>query len=67
MELLRKMAIMIPIILLITLVSAVICYEIAKSRSANKLYWTVMGVLFGPFAIPFAMMARPMSDSSEDR
>ena len=35
------------------------CHQIAKRRGASPLFWGIMGALFGPFAIPFALMARP--------
>jgi hypothetical protein len=51
-----------PVILLliiITLASIVSCHYIAQSRGGNAVYWGVMGLLFGPFAIPFAFRAKP--------
>lgn len=44
---------------LISLSSALVCYLIARSRSADRTYWGLMGVLLGPLAIPFAFLAKP--------
>ncbi len=45
--------------LVITLVSAVICYRIAKSKNRSPQFWVVMAGFFGPFAIPFAYFTKP--------
>jgi len=48
-------------ILTLTLVaSAMICHFIAKGRNANAVFWGVMGAVFGPLAIPFALLAKPV-------
>jgi len=44
---------------LLLLASVVACHAIAKRRGGNPVFWRVMGLLFGPFAIPFAFLARP--------
>ena len=49
--------ILVAIVLL--LVSVVACHTIAKRRGANRVFWGVMGALFGPLAIPFAFLAKP--------
>ena len=46
-------------LLIVTLLSAWACYLIAQSRSADRLFWTVLGLLIGPFAIPFAFFSKP--------
>jgi hypothetical protein len=43
-----------------TLLCAATCYFIAKSRSADTVFWTVMGLLLGPIAIPFAFFSKPV-------
>jgi hypothetical protein len=52
---------MTPILLmaLVLLASVVACHAIAKRRGSNPVFWGVMGLLFGPLAIPFALLARP--------
>jgi 4-amino-4-deoxy-L-arabinose transferase-like glycosyltransferase len=46
-------------LILITLLSSAVCYWIAKKRSADRVYWVVLGLLLGPLAIPFACFAKP--------
>jgi hypothetical protein len=44
---------------LIWLLSAVICYYIAKARGVKPgLTWNVIVVLLGPFAIPLIFLAK---------
>lgn len=42
----------------VSLVFAAILYLIAARRGVNKVFWAVMGFLFGPFALPFVFFAR---------
>ena len=42
------------------------CHTIAKRRGARPVYWSAMGALFGPFAIPFVCMAKPDSRLSSN-
>lgn len=42
----------------IFLLSGMICHFIARNRGANAVFWGVMGVLFGPLAIPFAFLSK---------
>ena len=39
--------------LLISLVIGIYCHMMAKRHGRNPVFWGVMGVTFGPFAIPF--------------
>jgi hypothetical protein len=44
------------ILLLANLIGVIVCNSIAKSRgSRHVVFWTIMGVIFGPFAIPFVL------------
>ena len=45
--------------LLISLGFAVLCGFIAARRKLRWVYWSVMGFVFGPFAVPFVFMAKP--------
>jgi len=46
------------LLLLINLVGVVVCHDIARSRGSRKVvFWTTMGALFGPLAIPFVLRA----------
>lgn len=47
------------VFVLIPIVCAGICYSVAKKRNAAIPFWVVMGVLFGPFALPFVFMSKP--------
>ncbi len=44
---------------------AVICGLIAARRQARVAYWSVMGFVFGPFAIPFVFRAKPRTPPAE--
>ncbi len=46
-------------LIVLNILSIFLCHRIAKSRGARPVFWGVMGALFGPFAIPFAFMAKP--------
>lgn len=35
-----------------------ICYFIARQRRANHLFWSVMGIAFGPLALPFVFFSK---------
>ena len=48
--------------LLIAIVCAVVCHQLARRRDRNPVLWGVLGALFGPFAIPFILFARTSSD-----
>ena len=50
--------------LALNIVCIVLCHRIAKRRGARPVFWGVMGALFGPFAIPFALMAKPEPEES---
>jgi len=39
----------------------VLLYFIAAKRNANKPFWLAMGILFGPFALPFVFFAKVKS------
>ena len=51
---------MVPTILiaLIFLASIVTCHVIAKRRGSNPVFWSLMGALFGPLAIPFVLISK---------
>ena len=50
--------------LALNIVCIVLCHRIAKRRGARPVFWGVMGALFGPFAIPFALMEKPEPEKS---
>jgi hypothetical protein len=53
-------------VFLVAVGSIVACHLLARRRGANPVYWGVMGLLFGPLAIPFAMFAKPERYPRED-
>lgn len=52
----------IVIIALIVLASGLICHQLARHRGAQPVFWGVMGIVFGPLAIPFVFLARTNRD-----
>ena len=50
---------MIGLLVIANLLSMLVCYQVAKSRKADRWYWFLAGLLFGPFAIPFAFFSKP--------
>ena len=44
--------------IVLIILSAIICHFLAKSRGANPVFWGVMGIVFGPLAIPFVFLAK---------
>lgn len=52
------MVVLFLLLFLINLVGVVVCHAVARSRGSKKVvFWTTMGGLFGPFAIPFVLKA----------
>jgi hypothetical protein len=43
----------------INIACIILCHQIAQRRGAKPVFWGVMGALFGPFAIPFVLFAKP--------
>jgi hypothetical protein len=43
---------------LVTAFFGALLYFIAGKRNANKSFWLAMGIVFGPFALPFVFMAK---------
>ena len=46
------------ILLLVSIGFAWLLYHIAGQRGSNPTFWAVMGFAFGPFAIPFVLLAK---------
>ncbi len=44
------------LVLTISLVCAVVCHFIAKTRGLHPVFWGMMGLLFGPLALPFVFL-----------
>lgn len=53
--------------LLANAVGVVACFIIAKmNRSKRVAFWTTMGLIFGPFAIPFALWRTRVEKQSKN-
>jgi ABC-type dipeptide/oligopeptide/nickel transport system permease component len=44
--------------LLVSVACAVLCGVIAARRQLRWVYWSTMGFVFGPFALPFVFLAK---------
>ena len=55
------------IVAIVLLACAVICHYLAKNRGANPVFWGVMGLVFGPLAIPFVLMAKAQQHQSQTK
>lgn len=50
------------LLLLMNLIGVVVCHAVARRRgSRHVVFWTTLGLLFGPLAIPFVLA---MADAS---
>ena len=52
---------MLILVLLITIVSAWICYKTAKTKNLNAQLWVVLALFIGPLALPLIYFAKPKS------
>lgn len=50
---------LLAISLLLSLAFAAVCGFIAARRRLRWVYWSVMGFVFGPLALPFVFLAKP--------
>jgi len=48
--------------LALAVVSAMACHWLAARRGGHVVFWTAMGLLFGPLAIPFVFLGRRRPD-----
>jgi ABC-type dipeptide/oligopeptide/nickel transport system permease component len=58
-QLLAQSQSLLVISLLISFACAALCGVIAARRKLSWVYWSIMGFAFGPFALPFVLMAKP--------
>lgn len=58
-NLLSQMDWLSAVLLMLTVVSVIVCYIVAKARRASIRKWVILGILFGPFAVPFVFFASP--------
>jgi hypothetical protein len=55
------------VLLAINLAGVIACHRIAKARgSKHVVFWTTMGIIFGPLAIPFVLRFNSEARSTKD-
>jgi len=54
-------------LLLSILLFIVLGHVLAKRKGLNPVFWGVMGGMFGPFMLPFIILAKPHNPSSEPK
>ena len=47
------------ILIIVSAISIVLCYFVAKYRQANTSFWLITALLFGPLAVPFVFFSKP--------
>ena len=45
-------------VILISAFFGVLLYYLAGRRGYNKQFWLIIGILFGPFALPFIFLGK---------
>ena len=46
------------ILIIISAFFGVLLYYLADRRGYNKQFWLIMGILFGPFPLPFMFLGK---------
>jgi len=46
------------ILIIISAFFGVLLYYLADRRGYNKQFWLIMGILFGPFPLPFIFLGK---------
>jgi hypothetical protein len=46
------------ILIIISASFGVLLYYLAERRGYNKQFWLIMGILFGPFPLPFMFLGK---------
>jgi len=54
------------LLILVTIGSALGCGYIAGRRNASVRFWVICGLIFGPFALPFVLLANPVIKEIKD-
>lgn len=49
-------------VILISALFGGLLYYLAARRGCNKQFWLIMGILFGPFALPFIFLGKKKTD-----
>ncbi|MBL7003144.1 MAG: hypothetical protein ISR69_03860 [Gammaproteobacteria bacterium] len=56
-------AVTLLLIILPIVISLWVCRTQAKKKGLSTQYWVTMAVIFGPFAIPFVLLAKSKKTS----
>lgn len=51
------------ILLGINIISIFVCHFVAKRKGKKPVFWGLMGAIFGPLVIPFAMASSAPAES----
>ena len=51
------------IVIFISAVFGGLLYYLADRRGSNRQFWLIMGILFGPFALPFIFLGKKKNDN----
>lgn len=51
------------VLIIISIISIILCYFIAKCRKANTKFWVLAALIFGPLAIPFVFFSKAVVKS----
>jgi hypothetical protein len=46
------------IVIIISAFFGVLLYYLADRRGYNRQFWLIMGILFGPFSLPFIFLGK---------
>jgi len=52
-------------IIIISVLFGMLCYYLAGRKGYNKKFWLVMGIFFGPFALPFIILGKRKEQHGE--
>lgn len=61
----KKCEAMMVELIIITAFFGMVLYYIAAKRKADKVFWLAMGIVFGPFALPFVFFAKTKDTEDE--
>ncbi len=51
------------ILIIISIISIIPCYFVAKYRKADTTFWILAVLIVGPLAIPFVFFSKPVVQS----
>jgi hypothetical protein len=49
------------VLLIVSLISIMVCYYIAKRRKSDVRFWVLVSLIVGPLAIPFVFFSKPIA------